>query len=277
MSTIRSQPCRGDEHLTTGAAEASSSAAGVRVCACRQARLGPPGCCRWQNPDGIYDAAPAARLEPGTQALQARSRNVLPSPPHRPCLLARQGSLPRATGQDRYRAGGNGGLGCCWLFQVHRILGPLYGLHYIHLPYALQGRVETWHRTYSHYSGPGRQSDIANRLFWTWLHACSAQHPRARTHNLKTTTDGLGWASTSFPSPSLRTSCPLTSPHRGATNSHQRLNPRKCDPLLADDPALLRILIHNSVHEPGSLTWPALDRTGVRRVWPQSLPELHHQ
>lgn len=36
-STKHSQSCRGDEHLTNGAAEASSSSAGVRVCACRQA------------------------------------------------------------------------------------------------------------------------------------------------------------------------------------------------------------------------------------------------
>lgn len=81
MSTRHSQSCRGDEHSTNGAAEASSSSAGVRVCACRQAHRGCWAAAGGREPDGVYDAAPAAR--PFSLVPQARSWIVLPSLPAR--------------------------------------------------------------------------------------------------------------------------------------------------------------------------------------------------
>lgn len=96
---------------------------------------------------------------------------------------------------------------------------------------------------------------------------------RAHPHiHLRLTWAGL-LPSRSFTLPTNKlSSCP---PQRDIAKSRQEANLRNathCLPMIQHSSESRSI--HNSVHEPGSLTWPVLDRTGVRRVWFQSLPEV---
>lgn len=115
-STKHSQSCRGDEHLTNGAAEASSSFAGVRVCACRQASS---------------SSSPEDLAEFMTQLLQldrpGLPGTVCPSLPA--CVtvrafLAPSGYLPMPAGQVPSRWKRWARLLATWVLAVSGTIGP---------------------------------------------------------------------------------------------------------------------------------------------------------